>query len=68
MDIAPPDHLKDDKLSARGVTQSVGTWIVESLLLPSLGMPQGSYTLVLDGNPIPEQTAAVFRVVQRDAA
>jgi hypothetical protein len=68
MDIAPPDHLKDDKLSARGVTQSVGTWIVESLLLPSLGMPQGSYTLVLDGNPIPEQTAAVFRIVQRDAA
>lgn len=44
-----PDDLKDDKLTANAVTGCVGTRTVECHLLPSLGMPQGSYTLVLDG-------------------
>jgi hypothetical protein len=41
---------------------------MEALALPSLGMPEGSYALVLDGNPTPEHTSKVFRVVQRDVA
>jgi hypothetical protein len=63
-----PEFLKSDRLFANTITRSVATWIVECLRLPSLGMPEGSFTLVLDGNPIPDKTAEVFQVVQRDVA
>jgi hypothetical protein len=68
MDIAAPDGLKNNKLSARDITRSVGEWFVEALLLPSLGMPKESFTLILDGNPTPEATTAAFCIVQRDVA
>jgi len=69
MRTAAPDSLRDgNNLSACAITKSVGEWIVECLLLPSLGMPQRSFTLVLDGKPVPEATTAAFSVVQRDAA
>jgi hypothetical protein len=42
---------------------------MEALALPSLGMPEHSFTLILDGSPTPEHTSDIFRtVVQRDAA
>jgi hypothetical protein len=41
---------------------------MEALALPPLGMSEGSYALVLDGNPTPEHTSEVFRVVQRDVS
>jgi hypothetical protein len=63
-----PRSLRSDKLSASTITYSVATWIVECLRLPSLGMPEGSFSLVLDGNPIPDKTAELFQVVQRDVA
>jgi hypothetical protein len=62
------ERLSNDQLPAEGITKSVGTWVMEALALPSLGMPEGSYALVLDGNPTPEHTSKVFRVVQRDVA
>lgn len=67
MYLAVPDTLKDDRLRAAAITDSVGEWIVEALLLPTLRMPKHSLTLVLDGDPIPEATTAAFDVVQRDA-
>ncbi|KAF1847202.1 uncharacterized protein K460DRAFT_363309 [Cucurbitaria berberidis CBS 394.84] len=60
--------LDDDRLPANRTTKAVGTWVAEALALPSLGMPENSFTLVLDGNPTPEHTSEVFRVVQRDVA
>ena len=63
----PPDSLKDNKLAARVITKSVGEWIAECLLLPTLGMPEHSFTLVLDGNAVPEATTVAFDIVQRDA-
>lgn len=50
------------------VTKDVALWIVEALALVPAGMPQGSFTLVLDGNPAPEQCTKIFQRVQRDAA
>lgn len=65
----PPDgEVTDDKLTSRSITQAVGTWIVEAQLLPSLGMPQNSYTLMFDGDPIPHKSAMVFDIIQRDVA
>ncbi|KAH7552247.1 hypothetical protein BM1_09109 [Bipolaris maydis] len=62
------DSMQNDRLKASEVSQVVGNWMVEALALPSLGMPEGSFTLVLDGDPIPEHTSKVFQIMQRDAA
>lgn len=50
------------------ITEPVARWVVEALALVPAGMPPGSFTLVLDGNPAPEQCAQLFQRVQRDAA
>ncbi|EUC44770.1 hypothetical protein COCMIDRAFT_70675, partial [Bipolaris oryzae ATCC 44560] len=60
--------MQNDRLQAATVSRSIGKWMAEALALPSLGMPEGSFTLVLDGNPVPKHTSRVFRIVQRDAA
>jgi hypothetical protein len=65
---APSVRLRDDVLTARSITGSIGTWIAEALLLPALGMPKSSYTLVFDGTPTLEQSSAAFATIQRDAA
>ena len=59
--------LESDRLLAENVTRPLAKWIAEATALPSLGMPEGSYTLLLDGAPVLEQTAKLFRIVQRDA-
>ncbi|KAF2825632.1 hypothetical protein CC86DRAFT_394549 [Ophiobolus disseminans] len=64
MDIPAPDYLKSNKLFSRAITKFVGELVVECLLLSSLGMPECSFTLMLDSNPIPEATTAPFNVLQ----
>jgi hypothetical protein len=69
MHVSDPEWLRNDKLAARDITKSIGTWIVEAHRLSSQGMQEGSYTLVFDGDPMPpEKSTAAFAVVQRDAA
>lgn len=63
-----PDTLFEKNLTAHSITKDIGIWYVEYLELPQLGMPDGSFTLVLDSNPIPHKAAEIFIVVQRDAA
>lgn len=59
--------LDDDQCPAERITKSVGMWVAEALILPSLGMPKDSFTLILDGNPTPDHTSHVLRsVIQRD--
>jgi hypothetical protein len=41
--------------------------MVEARALPSLGMPTGAFTLIFDGDPIPEKSSEVFRVVRHHA-
>lgn len=57
-----------DRLAASDITYAVGTWVTEALTLPSLGMPHGCFTLILDGNPTPDYMTEIFDVVQRDVA
>ncbi|KAL1863875.1 hypothetical protein Daus18300_008024 [Diaporthe australafricana] len=64
-----PDNLWGlDDVDEEDITERVARWIVEALALVPAGMPLGSFTLVLDGNPAPEQCAQLFQRVQRDAA
>ena len=53
---------------AKFITKALGAWLMEATVLPSLGMPSGSFTLVLDGASLPEHTSRVFGVIQRDVA
>ncbi|KAF2687816.1 hypothetical protein K458DRAFT_269401, partial [Lentithecium fluviatile CBS 122367] len=70
--VFPPKNrrleLPADFLHARAVTKSVSPWVLEASILPSLGMPNGCFSLILDGNPIAQKSSEVFAVVQRDAA
>ncbi|KAK2031600.1 hypothetical protein LX32DRAFT_637013 [Colletotrichum zoysiae] len=51
------------------ITYNLGAWIMEAQLLASAGMPESSYSLVLDGDPVPQLCTEIFRaVVQRDVA
>lgn len=52
-----------DQLCAEDVTRSVGEWLAEAMALPTLGMPVGSYTPMLDGSPTLEHTSKVFHIV-----
>jgi hypothetical protein len=40
---------------------------MEASRLPALGLPSHSFTLVIDGEPIPTASTRVFDVLQRDA-
>lgn len=64
------DYFSQDRPGFReeDVTERVALWVVEALALVPAGMPLGSFTLVLDGNPAPEHCAQLFQRVQRDAA
>jgi hypothetical protein len=64
----PQSELEDDTFHTYGITRSLGAWIMDCHHLRSVGMPKESYTLVLDGDPAPEQATAVFDIVQRDVA
>jgi len=56
------------QLAAKDITRAVGEWIMDASALPSLGMPEDSYTLILDGGPTLDHTSRVFQTVQRDVA
>ena len=63
-----PDTMHVEKVPAKIVTKSIGRWILETLELGRHGMPQGSFQLILDGDPLPAKTAEIFQVIQRDIA
>ncbi|KAI4954047.1 hypothetical protein J4E91_001756 [Alternaria rosae] len=65
---------KYDRLTAQMISRGymgdngAAAWIMEALVLASLGMPASAFSLVIDGMPTPETSAQVFNVLQRDAA
>lgn len=61
-------HLFLTRCYAEDMTKAMGTWIKEAETLVSLGMPHGCFTLVLDGDPVPELSSRAFHVIQRDVA
>ncbi|KAI4614484.1 hypothetical protein J4E83_007138 [Alternaria metachromatica] len=63
----PQDRM--DRLRAGYITNPcLAPWIMEALALDGLGMPPQCFKLKLDGQPTPERSSEVFKVVQRDAA
>ncbi|KAI4665269.1 uncharacterized protein J4E78_002729 [Alternaria triticimaculans] len=60
--------LSRDRLLPKFISKALGSWMAEMMALPSLGMPDGSYRLVLDGEPTGDHTSDVFKAVQRDIA
>ena len=63
-DCVAPQILSRGRFGYSGVAD----WIMEALELESLGMPSGSFTLVLDGEPTTEQSTQVFNILQHNAA
>ena len=57
-----------DCIESKMIMRAVCLWIAEAMILPSLGMPNGSFSLVIDGNPTPEASTKVFDIVLRDIA
>ena len=43
-------------------------WITESSALRSNGMPPGSFSLLLDGDPLPDLASKAFEILKDDAA
>jgi hypothetical protein len=54
-------------LTATQVKNCIASWMVEARAQPSLGMPTGAFTLIFDGDLIPEKSSEVFRVVRHHA-
>ena len=60
--------LEDDRLDSSYVSRAVAKWMAEASILPSLGMPEGSFKLTFQCDSAPEETTQVFQILQRDAA
>lgn len=51
------------------ITWLLSEWIIEARHLVPAGMPMGSYSMVLDGDPIPEVSSRIFNtIVHRECA
>lgn len=57
-----------DGLQTEQITKSLRGWIAEALELRNRGMPDDSFRLLLDGDPIPEKASQRFTAVKWDAA
>ncbi|KAH0421845.1 hypothetical protein CcaCcLH18_13195 [Colletotrichum camelliae] len=56
-------------LDSNQISDIIRGWVVEAMALEPAGMPAGSFSLLLDGQPVPQLCAQIFQlIVQRDAA
>ncbi|RTE77548.1 hypothetical protein BHE90_007967 [Fusarium euwallaceae] len=56
-------------LSHPSVSLILGSWLGEALAVMDAGMPAGSFTLILDGNPAINLSSEIFQhVIQRNVA
>ncbi|VUC29547.1 unnamed protein product [Clonostachys rosea] len=47
----------------------ISAWLVEAWALPSAGMPRGSFSFVIDGEPAPDRAREIFQAfIQRSMA
>lgn len=68
--IEPGQSPRGDRVGVNGrcASRYITEWIAEAAALPSLGMPKDSFTLILDGEPLPDKSTDIFNVVRQDAA
>ncbi|KAJ0335087.1 hypothetical protein COL922a_009759 [Colletotrichum nupharicola] len=62
--------LRDEwRIQSAQITQSIWKWVQEALALAPAGMPDNSFSLILDGQRLPNLATQMFQaVVQRDIA
>jgi hypothetical protein len=65
---APGNHNGDDKLWSSCISRCFAIWITEALALSTAGMPANSFSLVFDGDPVPDRSSEEFDIVKGDAA
>ncbi|CAE7020516.1 hypothetical protein PTNB73_10163 [Pyrenophora teres f. teres] len=64
----PEGQIRIEKLLSADVSaKCLAPWIMEATALPSLGMPEGSFKMILDGQLIPERSTEMFDVARVDA-
>jgi hypothetical protein len=62
-------HDEDIPLKTRWITRNLCGWLLEALAAVDAGMPETSFTLVLDGDPDINTCSGIFQqVVHRDIA
>ena len=55
-------------LLSEDISNAFTPWIEEAVSLFDAGMPTGCFSLVFDGDPVPDLSSNVFQIVKRDAA
>ena len=63
-----PNRVADDYLIPQEICEGFHLWISEALALPKAGMPIKSFSLVFDGDPIPERSSEIFECLKEGAA
>jgi hypothetical protein len=66
--ITPETIFPIEPLRISAITKSLGCWILEALRLEEQGIPEGSFQLILDGNPLLDITSEAFRLMMRGTA
>jgi hypothetical protein len=56
------------ELRAAHIADSISLYMIEASVLPSLGMPKNSFSLVFDGEGIPEQSSENFGFIHETVA
>ncbi|KAF2440239.1 hypothetical protein P171DRAFT_435072 [Karstenula rhodostoma CBS 690.94] len=54
-----------EPLQTSTIMKGLGRWILEAVQLPQRGMPEGSYRLVLDGNPTKTKSAEAHQAMNQ---
>lgn len=65
--MGPGEYQDFYEVVASEISHCLRCWLLEASALPSLGMPEDRFELVLDGSSMPEKAAEIFQFVQSDA-
>ncbi|KAF2437272.1 hypothetical protein P171DRAFT_184198 [Karstenula rhodostoma CBS 690.94] len=65
--ITPETRFAIEPLRISAITKSLGCWILETMRLQGQ-IPEGSFQLILDGNPTLDITSEAFRLMMHGAA
>ena len=64
----PTDWELNDHLEPQEICDTFRLWMSEALALSKAGMPTKSFSLVFDGDPIPERSSGIFECLKEGAA
>ena len=62
------ENESEKELQSVHIGKAFSIWIEEAMALYDNGMPSNSYTLIFDGDLVPDLSSSVFEVVKEEAA